>query len=84
MRHILFLGALVGACIAVAILAQHDETPPHWEEVCVKQEFSHVITTFVYVNKIMMPINTPVYDCMKTERQCVAGKDFDGVRECAK
>lgn len=59
-----------------------DETPPHWEDVCTEQVFSHFITTFISTGKTMMPINTPVYRCAKTERKCVVGKDFMGVKEC--
>ena len=69
--------------LAVLTLAAcKDETPPHWEDVCVKQEFSHFITTFVTSGKVMVPTNTPVYRCAETERQCVVGADFQGDRQC--
>ena len=67
---------------ALLLTACKDETPPHWEDVCVKQEFSHFITTFVMAGKAMVPVNTPVYRCTETERQCVVGADFQGDRQC--
>ena len=74
---------IAAALAIIGLTACKDETPPHWQNVCLETEFSHFITTFTYIGKVMVPIQTPIYRCVKMERRCLAGSDFEGDIKCA-
>lgn len=74
--------ATIAMLALLATASCKDETPPHFENVCVKEEFSYFITTFVQSGNAMIPIMTPVYECVETEVQCVYGDDYTGDKSC--
>jgi hypothetical protein len=67
--------------LAFLLVGCADESPPHWDDVCVKS-----YTTFILIPQgkggvIFVP-NTI---CSERERMCVIGKDYRGLnKECPK
>jgi hypothetical protein len=56
-----------------------DESPPHWDDVCVKSHTMFIMIPQPKGGIIMIP-NTV---CDARERMCVVGKDYKGLdRNC--
>ena len=83
MSNRLYVIGTITVVVGIYLLAiRPDETPPHWEDVCVSEVFSHNYPLMVWTGKSFVTVQRPIYKCVETERQCLVGEDYKGEKVC--
>ena len=64
---------------ALALSGCSNDSPPHWESVCVASHETTIFMPMVIGKSVMiMPMQEPV--CDQYERRCMVGPDYKGLQ----